>query len=99
MANRYRVAFAPAARREFAKLAPAVQIRIQTAVDRLRGDPIPAGVEQLKGPDALLRIRVGDYRIIYRVFDEQLLVLVLRTAHRSEAYRAAALRLVRRRKR
>lgn len=96
MARRYRVVVAPAARREFAKLAPAIRVRIQTAIDRLQGQPRPARVESLKGPNGLLRIRVGDYRIIYRVLDDRLLVLVIRIGHRSEVYRAAALRRARR---
>ena len=43
-----------------------------------------------------LRVRSGDYRILYQVFDRKLLVLVVRIGHRSEVYREAALRRARR---
>jgi len=88
VASRYQVFLAPAARRELAKLVPAVQHRLQTAVDRLEVDPRPAGVERLKGPDDLLRIRVGDYRIIFAVFDQERIVKLVDVVRRgSQTYR------------
>jgi mRNA interferase RelE/StbE len=44
-------------------------------------------VETLKGEEGLLRLRVGDYRIIYRVAERDLLVLVLKIGHRRDVYR------------
>ncbi len=41
----------------------------------------------MKGGDGELRIRVGDYRVVYDVRDEELVVLVLRLGHRREIYR------------
>lgn len=92
MARRFRAVLSPAAKRELAKLAPPMLHRLRTAIDRLEVSPRPAGAERLKGPDDLLRIRVGDYRIIYRVIDDRLVVLVIRVGHRREVYRAAVLR-------
>lgn len=97
MGDRYRVELLPGARRQFEKLALAVRHRLQTAIDRLESDPRPPGVKHLSGPDGLLRVRVGDYRIIYWVIDDRLVVLIIRIGHRREVYRAAALRTVRRR--
>lgn len=56
------------------------------AISRLRDEPRPPGCVKLKGYDAW-RIRVGDYRVIYEIQDEQLAVLLIRVAHRREAYR------------
>ncbi|PCC52345.1 type II toxin-antitoxin system RelE family toxin [Brevibacterium aurantiacum] len=50
-------------------------------------EPRPQGSIQLRGGDAELRIRVGDYGIIYDVYDGELHVLVLRVGHRREVYR------------
>ena len=47
----------------------------------------PRGSIKLQGEDDLYRIRVGDYRVIYTVKDEELIVLVLRVGHRREVYR------------
>jgi len=41
----------------------------------------------LSGPDRIWRLRVGDYRILYRVDDDVVRVLVIRIRHRSDAYR------------
>jgi len=58
-------------------------------IDALSGDPRPPGVEKLRGAENLWRVRVGDYRIIYTVRDEVVLVLVIRIGHRREVYRGA----------
>ena len=89
MAGRYRIDFAPAARRQLAKLAPDVQRRVGLAVDRLEVDPRPAGVTRLNDPSRVptWRIRVGDHRVIYEIHDDRLLVLVIRIGHRGQVYR------------
>ncbi|MCD4726205.1 MAG: type II toxin-antitoxin system RelE/ParE family toxin, partial [Pirellulales bacterium] len=53
----------------------------------LAKNPRPAGAKMLAGPNRFLRVRVGDYRIIYRVEDDRLVVLVVRVGHRREVYR------------
>jgi mRNA interferase RelE/StbE len=55
--------------------------------EQLGGDPRPRGARKLEGGAGELRVRVGDYRIVYEVDDEALRVLVLRVAHRREVYR------------
>jgi mRNA interferase RelE/StbE len=92
MADPYRVQLLPAARRQLERCAPAVKQRLKTAIDGLATNPRPVGATRLKGPDDITRIRVGDYRILYRVLDERLLVLVIRVGHRREVYRAIARR-------
>jgi mRNA-degrading endonuclease RelE of RelBE toxin-antitoxin system len=57
--------------------------RIIKAVDALNVDPRPSGARPLVGFPNLWRIRVGDYRVVYTIKDAELLVLVLRVAHRS----------------
>ena len=41
----------------------------------------------LRGADDVWRARVGDYRILYRVEDERLIILVIRIGHRRDVYR------------
>jgi mRNA interferase RelE/StbE len=50
-------------------------------------NPRPQGAKKLRDRDNLLRVRVGDYRILYRVEDDRLVVLVVRIGHRREVYR------------
>jgi mRNA interferase RelE/StbE len=61
-------------------------------MSRLGGDPMPPGAKRLRGSDRVRRIRVGDYRILYRVIDDRLVVLVIRVGHRREVFRAIARR-------
>jgi mRNA interferase RelE/StbE len=73
----------PSARRELLKFARHDQLRLIRAMDALAANPCPKGVKKLTGLDDLYRIRVGDYRIVYQVHDDRLIVLVVRTAFAS----------------
>jgi mRNA interferase RelE/StbE len=55
------------------------------AISKLANNPRPVGCKKLRGWDAY-RIRIGDYRVIYEIHDDVLIVLVVRVAHRREAY-------------
>lgn len=62
------------------------RIRLIEAIDRLASDPYAGSA--LKGELAgLRRVRVGQYRIVYDVIAEELIILVVRIAHRSAVYR------------
>ncbi len=81
------VVLKPAAIRDLRKLEKRDQRRIGDRIDALRADPRPPGMEVLKGQEGFVRIRVGDYRIIYLVDDEAREVLVVKIRHRRNAYR------------
>ena len=84
----YRVLLRPPAQKFLRKLRDkSLTARLIAAMRRLASQPRPPGGEKLVGPENLYRIRVGDYRIVYQVRDEVLLVLVLKIGHRREVYR------------
>lgn len=83
----YHIEFSPAAVRQLRKLDGAARRRIKTAIEFLSADPRPPGAKKLVGGDGEWRVRTGDYRIIYEVRDDVLLVLVLAVGHRREIYR------------
>ena len=83
----YRVEFGRRAGRDFRRLSTDIQRRIDSAIQGLANDPRPPGCKKLAGEDSLWRIRVGDYRIVYQVQDDALLVIVLKVGHRREIYR------------
>lgn len=76
--------FKPSAAHALRKLPADVQRRLIAAAEDLADTPRPAGVVKLEGMADLYRVRVGDYRLIYQVRDRELLVLVLRAAHRRD---------------
>ena len=74
------------AARELRRVAKPDRTRIVAAIDRLTETPHLGAA--LKGDlRGLRRLRVGDYRIVYEIRDEELVVLVVRVAHRRDAYR------------
>ena len=69
------------------KLDRPVQARLVAVIATLAHDPRPAGVIALAGHPGLLRVRVGDYRVVYTVDDAALVVLVVHLGHRRDVYK------------
>ncbi|MGO1545152.1 MAG: type II toxin-antitoxin system RelE family toxin [Gulosibacter sp.] len=82
----YRIEVRPAALRALRKVHPDHRKRIQGAIALLAQIPRPPGAVALRGREGM-RVRVGDYRIIYTVRDDVLLVVVVSVGHRREIYR------------
>jgi mRNA interferase RelE/StbE len=82
----YRIEVRPAAARQLRKLDPPTARRIQGAIALLADDPRPPASRPLTGRPAW-RVRVGDYRVIYTIEDDRLIVVVITVGHRRDAYR------------
>ena len=82
----YTVNILRSAQKQLAKINREDQRRIISAIRDLANDPRPVGSKKLSGRDAW-RIRIGDYRVIYEIDDDELLVLVVTLGHRREVYR------------
>jgi mRNA interferase RelE/StbE len=83
----YAVVFARSARKELQNLDPQVSRRIIKQIETLVTDPRPSGVVKLEGAADLWRIRVGQWRVVYRISDRDRLVDIIAVRHRSDAYR------------
>jgi len=81
----YEVVIGKAVIKQLEKVPPTVYRRIKAALTGLSTNPRPKGYLKLKGRDAY-RIRVGDYRIIYEIQDNQLLIIVITISHRKDVY-------------
>ena len=82
----YSIRIRNSARRELAQLPREARERIIAAIDALGEQPL-AGSPLKGGLRGLRRQRVGDYRILYELLDDELIILVVRVAHRRESYR------------
>lgn len=82
----YSIRIRNSARRELAQLPREARERVITAIDALGEQPL-AGSPLKGGLRGLRRQRVGDYRILYELLDDELVILVIRVAHRRESYR------------
>lgn len=83
--SRYRIELRPAAVKALRRVHPKDRTRIQGAIALLGEDPRPPGAKALQGRPGL-RVRVGDYRIIYTIDDGVLLIVVVTLGHRSDVY-------------
>lgn len=61
--------------------------RIYSAVDSLISDPIPPHSKKLAGTSDSYRIRVGDYRVVYSILQDILVIEVVRVGHRQGIYK------------
>ena len=82
----YSIEILRVAQKQLARIDRGQQQRIITAIRSLATDPRPSGCKKLSGRPAW-RIRIGSYRVIYEIRDEQLLVLVVTIGNRKDAYR------------
>lgn len=57
------------------------------AVEDLAMEPRPIGVRKITASQDTYRLRVGDYRIIYKIFDRQLIIEIIKVRDRKEAYK------------
>ncbi|MBM3701271.1 MAG: type II toxin-antitoxin system RelE/ParE family toxin [Actinobacteria bacterium] len=82
----YRIQILKSADKLLRSLQQKDRIKIAETIQRLSGNPRPVGCMKLKDTN-LYRIRIGDYRVIYKIEDELLLVLVIRIGHRKDIYK------------
>jgi len=69
-------------------LPKAVLRRVDSAILALATNPHPPGSRKLQGEEDLYRVRVGDYRVIYRIEEDRLVVVVVNVGNRRDIYRS-----------
>jgi len=83
----YKIEWKPSALRELKRLDRQVIGRIIKGVESLAENPFPPGIKKLAGSEYTYRLRIGDYRVIYEVVNNQLVIEVIRVRHRKDVYR------------
>ena len=81
----YRIELRPTAVKALRSIPKSHTNRLRGAIALLAANPRPPGAKKLRSRDAY-RVRVGDYRIIYTVEDDVLLIVVLALGHRQGIY-------------
>ncbi|MGO9272443.1 MAG: type II toxin-antitoxin system RelE family toxin [Terriglobia bacterium] len=82
----FKVSITSSAERDLKRLDRPIKNRIVSAILALASDPRPPGCLKIKSEEGVWRIRVGDWRVGYRVDDSASEVIVLKIAHRSDFY-------------
>lgn len=85
--DKYQVKFKASAAKEYKKLPSQIKQRINVVIDKLSGNPRISGAIKLQGDNKLHRIRVGDYRIVFEIIDQELIIKVIRVRHRRDVYK------------
>ena len=84
----YRLEVSPAADRDLERLKQRIRWydfdRLRNAIRGLANESRPHGVRRIKGTEGAYRIRVGNYRVVYAIYDNDNLVLILQVARRTE---------------
>ncbi|UAJ80283.1 type II toxin-antitoxin system RelE/ParE family toxin [Leifsonia sp. ZF2019] len=81
----YAIEILPAAGRAIRKLPPEGRVRVGAVIELLADEPRPPAAKKLTGRPEW-RVRTGDYRVLYRIEDGRLTVVVVHAGHRREVY-------------
>ncbi len=84
----YQIKWTNSAKKELRKLDKKVIPRLIDAVDELVTNPYPQGVKKIVNSDNNYRIRVGDYRIIYQVISNTLIIYIMKVGTRQNIYKS-----------
>ena len=84
----YRVKIKSSAQKEIRKL-PGKELRdkVVDIINSLYTNPLPDESKKIKGSKNIYRIRQGTYRVVYQIYKDQLLIIIIRVRHRKDAYR------------
>ncbi|MDX2226962.1 MAG: type II toxin-antitoxin system RelE/ParE family toxin [Verrucomicrobiae bacterium] len=86
--NEYSVELRPASARFLKKCKDQDLVqKLAESIDSLIPNPRPTGVEKLSGMGNRYRIRCGDYRIIYEIYDARQTIIIMDIGHRRDIYR------------
>ncbi len=84
----YRIEFSALARRQiraFAERAPRPDVeRLSATISSLATEPRPHGVQKIRGQEKTYRVRSGDYRVTYDIYDQERVVLIAQVLRRNE---------------
>ncbi len=83
----YKIEWKRSAVKELKKLPKETISKILVAVQELSSNPFPNQTTKLVGSQQSFRIRIGDYRVVYNIFAETLIIEIVRVKHRKEVYK------------
>lgn len=83
----FKIELTKSAAKELGSFPKAAQKRISKTIDSLSENPPDPAKTKMKGNNPFHRLRVGDYRIIYEIQDDILLILIVKMGHRKDVYK------------
>jgi mRNA interferase RelE/StbE len=83
----YKIEVSATAERQLKKLPREDAVQIFKMISLLAHDPRPNNCKKMRGFDSICRLRIGDYRVIYEIDSDHILVIILKIGHRKDIYR------------
>jgi mRNA interferase RelE/StbE len=83
----YEVEWKNSAKKELKRLPRQVITKVILAVEKLPNNHYPIGSKKLVGTEHTYRLRIGDYRIVYSIQNDRLIIEIIRVAHRKDIYK------------
>lgn len=83
----FKIKWRKSTKKDLRRIAASEVLKITQAVQLLAQDARPLGSTKMKGSDCAYRIRIGDYRVIYEIYDDQIIIEGVRISHRRDVYR------------
>jgi mRNA interferase RelE/StbE len=83
----YKIVWKRSALKEFDDLPAGMAGRVLNVIEKLAENPLGSGVKKLAGAENTYRFRTGDYRVVYSIYKNQLVIEILRVGHRKDIYR------------
>jgi mRNA interferase RelE/StbE len=83
----YRIEWKKSAYKELQKLPRQIIAKVVAAVADLSSNPHPTGSKKLTGSEHSYRIRIGDYRVVYEIIENKLMIEIVRARHRKDVYK------------
>jgi mRNA interferase RelE/StbE len=84
----YKIKVKKSAAKALKKIPKADRKRIVHKIDSLAENPLSPDTTKMKGNNPFHKIRVGDYRIVYEIQEDVLLILIVKVGHRKDIYRS-----------
>lgn len=82
----YKLEWRRSTKKDLKRISRGEILKIVAAVETLSDEPRPAGSTKLSGSEFTYRIRIGNYRVIYEIHDEIILIEVVKVGHRKDVY-------------
>ncbi len=83
----YNIVITKKAQKQIKSLPKFIANNVSKRISELANDPTPYDSKKLKADENAYRIRVGDYRVLYEIYKQELIIKVVRVAHRKDVYR------------
>ena len=83
----YRISWRKSTKKDLRKIQPQEVLKILEAVEALKVDPKPVGCTKLTGSEFTYRIRIGNYRVVYDVFEKEIHIEIIKVGKRGDIYR------------